>query len=57
MAARLFTAVELAGSIDVKQQVVTAASRDYAKIGINRPHVDQSRRVRRTLPHPINIEL
>ena len=41
MAARLFKAVELIGLMEVKQQVVTSAARDYKTMDKNRPHVDQ----------------
>jgi hypothetical protein len=41
MDARLFTAVELSGSMEVNQQTVTAAAHDYTVMDINKPHVDQ----------------
>jgi hypothetical protein len=41
MAAGLFTAVELVGSMEVKQLVVMAATCDCTTIDINRPHVHQ----------------
>jgi hypothetical protein len=41
MAARLFTAVELIGSMELNQRTMTAAACDYTVIDINKPHVYQ----------------